>query len=394
MSGNLRRLFAADGSAQLCAAGVFARLPLSTVGLGIVLMVSQTSGRYDLAATACGAYLLCAALAGPVWGNICDRRGQRWVLTVTAVLFTIGITTVIADIGVFHTQWGLLVGATTTGSAMPSIGAMVRSRWTVLHTEPELVAVAYSVEAGVDEVLFIAGPALVGVLTAVYWPAGVLSVLVVALLGMLWLSGQSGNEPATRATGRPLRAIGQPGMPALFTIAFAVGGVLGAIDVIIVAIAPNRFAGPLALAVWAASSAAGGVCYALWSPQVTARRLVSGAVAILATPLLLLISGGFIQIVCVLAVCGAAFAPTMAVLNALAEQNCRRGNLTETLAWISSGTAAGAAAGTVIGGHGIGVFAGQSVFLVPAVFAALAVVAALFADHPRSRREVVGRSSR
>ncbi|MEV3961179.1 MFS transporter [Nocardia sp. NPDC050193] len=383
-----------DGSAQLCAAGVFARLPLSTVGLGIVLMVSQTSGRYDLAATACGAYLLCAALAGPVWGNICDRRGQQWVLTVTAVLFTAGITAVIVDIGVLHSQWGLLLGATITGSAMPSIGAMVRSRWTVLQTDPELVAVAYSVEAGVDEILFIGGPALVGILTAVYWPAGVISVLVIALLGMLWLSMQSGNEPPAAATGRPLRAIRQPGMPIWFTIAFAIGGVLGAIDVIIVAIAPNRFVGPLALAVWAASSAAGGLCYALWSPRVTARRLVSGTLAILVTTLLLLVAGGFVQIVCVLAVSGAAFAPTMAVLNAVAEQNCQRSNLTETLAWISSGTAAGAAAGTVGGGHGVGAFAGQSVFLVPAAFAVLAAVTAILGHSLNSRLEATDFSIR
>jgi hypothetical protein len=200
---------------------------------------------------------------------------------------------------------------------------------------------------------------------------------------MLWLSMQSGNEPAAAATGRPLRAIRQPGMPILFTIAFAIGGVLGAIDVIVVAIAPNRFVGPLALAVWAASSAAGGLCYALWSPRVTARRLVSGTLAILVTTLLLLGTGGFVQIVCVLVVSGAAFAPTMAVLTASAEQKCQRRNLT----WISSGTAAGAAAGTVSGGHGIGVFPGQSVFLVPASFAVLAAVTAILGHYLRSRTE-------
>lgn len=373
MPGNLQQLFAVPGSAGLCTAGVMARLPLSTMGLGIFLMVSRTSGRYGLAATACGLYLMCAALAGPVWGSICDRRGQRFVLRVTALLLTAGVFVLVADVGVFRSEWGLLLGATVTGVAMPSVGAMVRTRWALIHTTPGLVPVAYSLESSLDEVLFIAGPAVIGVLTALWWPAGLVTVLGVALIGMLWLAAQPAIQPvAPEARSRPLRAILRPGMPILFAVAFAIGGILGATDVIIVARAPNEVIGPLVLALWAAASTAGGIAFAVWSPTVSYRRLALGTSAILGTTVLMLISGSFPQVVCVLTLGGVVFAPTMAVLNGLTERLCPKDSLTEAFAWLASGTALGAAAGTVIAGPALETLAGQEVFVVPVAFAVLA----------------------
>ena len=48
-----RRILARPGALHFSMAGLFARLPISMVGLGIVLLVSAATGSYGLAGAAC-----------------------------------------------------------------------------------------------------------------------------------------------------------------------------------------------------------------------------------------------------------------------------------------------------------------------------------------------------
>ncbi|MEU7769341.1 hypothetical protein AB0B25_30220, partial [Nocardia sp. NPDC049190] len=285
-----------------------------------------------------------------------------------------------------HSDWGLLLGATVTGSAMPSVGAMIRTRWATIHTTPRMVAVAYSLESSLDEILFVAGPAVIGILTTIAWPAGILTVLGTTLTGMLWLAAQPSSQTAVANTGsRPLRAITQPGMPILCAITFAIGGILGATDMIIVARAPTPVLGTLVLALWAATSSAGALAYAAWSPTVTYQRLVIGTSTILATTTLLLLPTSFIQTACILTVGGIAFAPTIAILTGLTEQTCPRQSLTEAFAWLSSGTASGAAIGTITAGHILTTTEGRTPFTLPVLFAGLAATMSIAGHLSRAR---------
>ena len=57
-----------------------ARLPLSMTGLGIVLLVSLTSGSFGRAGLVAAVGTLTACRVAPLWGRAIDRVGQARVL--------------------------------------------------------------------------------------------------------------------------------------------------------------------------------------------------------------------------------------------------------------------------------------------------------------------------
>ena len=65
-------------------AGLVARLPLSMTGLGIVLLISLTSGSFGRAGLIAAVGTLTAAVVAPMWGQAIDRLGQARVLVVAA----------------------------------------------------------------------------------------------------------------------------------------------------------------------------------------------------------------------------------------------------------------------------------------------------------------------
>ena len=75
-----RAIFSAPGSRGFSAAGFVGRLPLSMMGIGIVTMISQLTGRYGLAGALSAMVALSAALIGPQISRLVDLHGQRRVL--------------------------------------------------------------------------------------------------------------------------------------------------------------------------------------------------------------------------------------------------------------------------------------------------------------------------
>ncbi|MER7188282.1 MFS transporter, partial [Streptomyces hyaluromycini] len=81
-----RALFAAPGSKGFSAAGFVGRMPLSMMGIGVVTMISQLSGRYGLAGALSATMALSAAAIGPQVSRLVDRHGQRRVLLPATLL--------------------------------------------------------------------------------------------------------------------------------------------------------------------------------------------------------------------------------------------------------------------------------------------------------------------
>lgn len=65
-----RAIFAAPGSKGFSAAGLLGRMPLSMMGIGVVTMISQRTGRYGLAGA------LTATLAMAARSSV--RRSRAW----------------------------------------------------------------------------------------------------------------------------------------------------------------------------------------------------------------------------------------------------------------------------------------------------------------------------
>ncbi|MEU0542131.1 hypothetical protein [Nocardia sp. NPDC005978] len=379
---NYRRVFAPAGARALVAAGVMARASLSTVGLGILQLISETRGGYAFAGFACGVYMVCAALGGLFWGRIADFRGQRWVLHRTATVLAVGSFGILLFTSTDSSGLDLITAAAITGAGIPPAGAMVRARWTILHAKTPSLGVAYSLEASLEEVLFTSGPPAMGFLNLINPYVGLPIVITINLIGMLWLAAQPGTEPPIDllAPRQQNVIILVRGMPILFVASFGFGGMLGALDVAVLAFAAmegHEQIGLLALALWAATSAIGGMVYgAMRDTGANYRRFVVAVTIVWVALLPLTVVRDLTQLTVLLAIGGTFMAPAMAILTGLAEQISHRRSITLVLAWISTSAGLGVAAGTMIQGWAQGWVGERPMFLVSLAFASLSVTVA------------------
>jgi predicted MFS family arabinose efflux permease len=209
---------------------------------------------------------------------------------------------------------------------------------------------------------------------------------VSGVLGGLWLAAQRETEPPPQplVAGAPRRRRGAVLTPSLLVVVVtyvAVGGLFGALDVVVVGFAEEEGApalSGLALAVFAFGSLVAGLAYGLAElPGTLAARFVGTAVAFgLAAQLLwgvgslpVLIACGFLA--------GLTIAPVLVSGTSLVESRVASGVLTESLAWTITGLTIGVTAGAALAGAAVDAWGAQEAFAVPALAAALAALLAL-----------------
>lgn len=202
MTSPYRALFAAPGSKSFSAAGLLGRMPLSMMGIGVVTMISQLTGRYGLAGALSATIALAAAAMGPQVSRLVDLHGQRRVLRPVTVfaLAAAGMLLVAAHYG--WPDWVLFVCSAGIG-CVPSIGAMIRARWAALYGGTPQLHTAYSLESVVDEICFIFGPIISIGLSTVWFPeAGPLLAACFLTAGVFWLTSQHATEPQPHPRGQ------------------------------------------------------------------------------------------------------------------------------------------------------------------------------------------------
>ena len=145
--GSYRELLRAPGATGFCAAGIVGRMPMSMFGLGTVLLITATTGRYGLAGLVAAAGSVCYAACSPQLARLADRHGQHRVLRPLAVLFGLA-TAVFVACAVLHAPlWALVAAGGLAGAAMPSLGSMVRARWSALiRGEAGLIHTAFAID--------------------------------------------------------------------------------------------------------------------------------------------------------------------------------------------------------------------------------------------------------
>ncbi|MFM9371740.1 MFS transporter [Streptomyces sp. Da 82-17] len=389
-----RAIFDAPGTRAFSAAGFIGRLPLAMMGIGIVTMISQLTGRYGLAGALSATVALSAAVIGPQISRLVDRHGQRRVLrpaTLVALLAVAGLL-VAAKLGL--ADWTLFVCAAGVG-CVPSLGSMIRSRWVwVYQAEPRKLHTAYSFESVVDEICFIFGPIVsIGLSTAWFPEAGPLLAGLFLAVGTFWLTAQRGTEPVPHPREQHAKgsALKSPGLQVLVLTFVATGAIFGAVDVVTVAFAEaegHKSAASLVLAVYALGSCLAGVVFGL--VQLTgpaARRWLLGVCAMAVSMIPLQLVGNLPFLAVALFAAGLSIAPTMVTTMALVEQHVPRAKLTEGMTWTSTGLAVGIALGSSASGWVIDEAGARAGYAVPGVAGAVAVVVA-FLGYRRLKRPV------
>jgi len=174
-----------------------ARLPFSMLTIGTLLLVTSTTSSVALGGLASAATALGTAVGGPTQGVLADRVGQRRVLLVCVPLATLAVLGLVLAASAPGATAAVLVAAAATGASAPQVGPLARVRWLRLaHAEPRTVGAAMSYESTADEVSFVLGPALVGVLAS----AGSPQAAVLAAAGGIAVFGTAfALHPTARA---------------------------------------------------------------------------------------------------------------------------------------------------------------------------------------------------
>jgi predicted MFS family arabinose efflux permease len=257
--------------------------------------------------------------------------------------------------------WALVITSCAAGSSMPSLGSMVRARWSVLLEGTPLLHSAFALESVVDEMIFVIGPALVTVLATALPPAGVLLCGVLSVTGTLLFAAQRTTEPPVRPAVEHVKTAGSGGWlpaPGLVTMAplyLCLGAMFASIDLSTVDFAQRHGHKPLAgfiLGTYALGSAIGGLWYGsrTWRWPVERRfaltllLTVAGVATFWAQPALVTLDAGML-------VAGLTISPTLIAGYSLIERQASASRRTEAMTWLSSAISIGVAAGSAASGR-------------------------------------------
>ena len=371
-------IFLIPGAWRFSTAAIIGRMPMSMFGLGTVLLISASTGKYGVAGTVSAVGSLGYAFSSPRIARLVDSRGQRRVLLPLLTVFALATVALIVAVQSHLPIWAVFVSGAIAGAAMPSLGTMVRARWSVLLAGSPRLHAAFSFESVADELCFVIGPAAVTLLATEVFPAsgvGIAALLCVA--GTLWFAAQRGTEPVIvqpekrpaaagrrrSPTPRALRVRGAaaPGLVVLAPVYLLLGAMFVSIDLSTVAFAQHFGHKPLAgfiLGTYALGSATGGLWYGSrqWRAPVERRfaltlvLTVMGVATFWAQP-------NLVTLTCGIYLCGLTIAPTLIAGFSLLEAQAKRGRRTEAMSWLSSGISVGVAAGAsmvgfIIDAHG------------------------------------------
>lgn len=379
-------LLRTPGAAAFSGAALVGRMPISMLGIGVVLLVQDRRDSYALAGAVSAAVALGLAVLGPVVSRVVDRLGQLRVLPAALAVHAVALVAllVLTEIGA-HPVTLLLSGA-VTGAALPPLGSCVRARWTTLLGREGRAGesgVAFALESVVDEVIFVLGPLLVVLCAALIDPAaGLILALLLGVGGTLSFAAQRATQPTVRAPDGRRRptALRVPGLRVLVLSLVGVGLFFGSIEVVMVAFAEERDssagAGVL-LALIALGSAGAGLTYGVrtWRMPLPGRYLVAlvglavGALPLLAAP-------GVLTMAPAALLAGIAVSPTLIASFALVESLVDPDARTEGFTLLNSGLGLGVAAGAALGGAVAEAAAARPAFLVALAGALLALAAA------------------
>jgi MFS family permease len=371
--------------------GLVARLPISMVGLGIVLLAEHETGSYGFAGSVSAVALIANACFAIVQGRLIDRLGQSRVLPVVITMWGVGLSLTMASLQAGWPHATTYAFAALTGAFLPSVGSCVRARWSHhLADRPERLHTAFSFEAVGDEAVFLFGPIAVTMLaTSVHPAAGLLTALACGLAGTYVFAAQRATEPP--AHPRASTSVARAPMPwsaiaPLTLVAAALGVVFGAAEVVTVAFADEQghrsLAGVL-LGIWAFGSLLAGVVSGAitWRRGPRARlRIGAFGMMLAAAPLALVPNIPLMAVVLLLG--GVAVSPTLIAAMSLAEQVLPPARLTEGMAFIQTGLAVGLAPGAAIAGVVIDHAGASPAYLVCLVGGALALFGALMTRVP------------
>ncbi len=389
-----RDVLRAEFAARTFAAALVGRLSYGVVFLSMVLAVTRATGSYTVAGTFTALFGLTSAFLSPLRARLIDRYGLRRSLIPMASLYALllmAITVATWRPGTPHlVLWVLAVSA---GALTPPLGPIMRSLWSRL-VAGDLRQRAFSLDTVAEELLYVFGPLLAGLLAAVANPAlGVAVSAALVLIGSvaLALSPAAGSSPS--AVGPPATTKGRPQAYGPILVAAAMGLCLGGLGLLTVAFADRE--GHIAAVAWveatlAVGSAVGGLLYGarVWRSSAEVRLpLLAGAVGVAVA-----ISGFSANLVVLAALVGVAglfISPALTTAYLVADERAAPGAKVQAGNWVNTGYNLANSLGAALAGLLLGRYSPVVCFAIiagPAVaVASLSLTSGRRVEQPLSR---------
>ena len=366
--------------ARALVTSMLARLVYPTAGLAIVLLVVDRTGSYAAGGSATAVLVASAGLGGLGGSRLIDHGWARPVLFVDAVVSAAGLAALAA---VATTSLPVLLGIiAVVGAALPPVTPAARSLWPVLLAGDGERAAMYSLEATVQELTWVVGPALAGACAAAASPEVAVLAAAVILLGGTAAFAQT---PGLARLVAPSRAPVRRAAVVALAVPMAVGGLLiGALnstEVSIIGTAGAAGARPVAgvlIAVWSTGSMLGGLAAGAWPPRRGPRvRLVTLLAASAVGTALLVLVPGLVFLGVALVGVGALVAPALGALYGQVEVLAPPAAVAQTFAVLGTVGLGGGAVGSAVGGALVQSTGPRSAFLLGAGMAAVAALLAV-----------------
>jgi predicted MFS family arabinose efflux permease len=378
-----RVLLDVRGGPAFSAAAFIARLPISMLGIAIVLLVSAGSGRYGLAGAVAAVSALAEALGQPFLSRYVDRYGQSRAVPPMLVLCVLSSVLFAWLATRDAAAWTLFLTGAVAGASFPNTGAFVRARWAHALSGTPGLQTAFSLESTLDELIFVLGPPLVTWVALAVGPAqAMLATVGLLVVGSALLLVQRRTEPPPAGPthrGGP-SALSVPGVRAVVAVMVMLGGVFGSFEIVTIAFAHQRGhpgATGVLLALNAAGSLVAGIAYALVHPTTPQSRQLVVLAGLVPLTVLSFPFVASIPVLAVLAfVAGFVVSPTLICAFGLIEALAPVARLTEGLTLASTGIVLGVSIGAALSGRVVDLYGTPHAYVVTAVSGVLTAVAA------------------
>ena len=391
------RLLRIEGALPLWLTGFMARLPMAMYSLGTVLMITALHGDYALAGGLSAAGLAGGGLLLTKVAAWVDRYGPAAVLVPQALIFAVATVAFIAAADSHAADWVLFITGTIAASALPALGAIVRSAWTALcGPGSEQASSAFALEGSTDDVIFIVGPALTAFLaTSVHPAAGLAAAALFAVVGIAAFVRQpsvghslavpDADPSAARRSSGPKhsrrRTFPARGLGALAPVLMLSSAATASVELATVAYAGahgHRSLAGLILAGAAVGSCAGGLWYGArkWRMPEHYRLATALFLSALSTGLLRFAPNLLVLALLVL-VTGAFITPTLIGGYSILERQARLGRETEAMSWVGFSNCVGGGVGSAVTGWAIDNSGAAGGYLVATGYAMAAAVLCL-----------------
>ncbi|GAA1464494.1 MFS transporter [Microbacterium thalassium] len=374
-----------------------ARLPFAMMVVGLLTLVVSARGSIAVAGMTSAMTGLGTAVFGPLLGAASDRFGQRRVLLVAGIVNS-ALLIAIAWLAFAPVKDAVLLAiAFAIGASMPQVAPLSRSRLVAIigrtfsrERRSRVLNGTMAYESAADEVVFVFGPVVVGLLATSQGPAApVIGAAVLALVFVTSFALHPTARATSPATDADESAPGQAPAVELLSArvvipvigALGMGLFFGSMLTALTAFMADRGAAEQAGLVYGAmgiGSAALALSVAALPDRFTlsARWLVFGGVLVAgaaATPLAYNIPG---MAACLLIV-GMGIGPTLVTQYSLAAEASPRGRSGTVMTMLSSGVVVGQSAATALVGLVAEEAGTAAAMLAPAIAAGVVLAAAV-----------------